>query len=857
MRVELAAHDGVLRRAIDEHGGWLFKHTGDGVCAAFASPHGAIDAAIAAQRQLVIPVRMGIASGEAYETDGDYFGPVLNRVARVMDAAHGGQIVVAASTASLVDGVDLLDLGEHRLRDLASPTRLFQVRAPGLAVTFPAVRTLEAVPGNLPVMATSFIGREAELKTLTELVRDHRLVTLTGVGGVGKTRLAIQVAAELGTDFSDGVWLAELGPVADPDAVPDAVATALEVTARTGTVTESITNALAGRRLLLLVDNCEHVLNAVAELVGTILTATSSVRILATSREALGVTAEHRWPVPPFALEEGARSSAVELFTERALAQNPGFQLVDGDDATTVVEICRRVDGIALAIELAAARMVSMTPRDLFERLDDRFRVLSGASRAGGRHRTLIQSVQWSYELLDESDRCLLDRCSVFFDGFDLRAAAHLSDGLDEYEVFDQLDSLVRKSLITVERRGAHARYGMLETIRQYAHEQLAADGDGDVVRDRHAAFFAREAQRMWERWDGPRLDESVDWVVAEFANLRGGHRWASERGDVATATDIAAHTALLAWPQQRFEPAGWAEETIGAAMSAGVLRLPRLYTAASLCTFVGRPHDGLAYSQSALRLEAAGEHDPFDAGWSRHLEALAEMYLGRIDTAINIVAELSALDVPARVLGFVTLVYLLPVVNRSDEALALADEALGAARSRGNPFSIALALLAYGRALQRSDPHRALTLLRDAYELTRAHPIAHVEPLAARDSAGLEALHGDVDRALELLDETVASFQRAGQVANVAGTMTNMAMLFDRLDRPEIAATLMGIVLHRARGAAVVDLPGLVVHVRSRLGAVATDAALAAGADMDLPDGVRYARDQIAAIQRERAEQA
>jgi predicted ATPase/class 3 adenylate cyclase len=575
-RTELATHDGVLRSAIESHGGWLFKHTGDGVCAAFDSPRRAIDAAIAAQRQLTIPVRMGIATGEASETDGDYFGPVLNRVARVMDAAHGGQVLVAASTAALVDGVDLVDLGEHRLRALAAPTQLFQVRAPGLAATFPPLRTLERAPGNLPVMATSFIGRELELKKVAELVREHRLVTLTGVGGVGKTRLAIQVAAELVAEFDEGVWLAELASVADPDAVPKVVATALGVRAQTDTVTNSITSALAGRRLLLVVDNCEHVLDAVGQLAEAVLAATSSVRILATSREALGLAVEHRWPVAPFGVDDDVRSPAVKLFTERALALNPDFDLVGGDDAPTVVEICRCLDGVALAVELAAARMVSMTPRDLFGRLDDRFRVLASASRGGGRHHTLVESVQWSYELLDEGERRLLDRCSVFFDGFDLPSARHLADGADDYTVFEQLDSLVRKSLVTVDRHGPHARYGMLETIRQFAHERLAAGGDGDVVRDRHAAYFAREVERQWDRWDGPDQDSAIAWLVAELANLRAGFRWASDRGDVATATAIAAHAAMIGAHGLRYEPVDWAVEALETATAAGVRQLAR-----------------------------------------------------------------------------------------------------------------------------------------------------------------------------------------------------------------------------------------------------------------------------------------
>jgi predicted ATPase len=852
MRGDLVLHDEVLRSAVEAHGGWLFKHTGDGVCAAFDSPRRAIDAAIAAQRQLTIAVRMGIATGEAYETDGDYFGPVLNRVSRVMGAAHGGQVLVAASTAALVDGVDLVDLGEHRLRDLTAPTRLFQVRAAGLAATFPPLRTLERAPGNLPVMATSFIGREIELKKVAELVREHRLVTLTGFGGVGKTRLAIQVAAEMALDFDDGVWLAELAPVADPDAVPDVVATALGVRAQTGSVTESITNALAGRSLLLVVDNCEHVLDAVGQLVAALLAATSSVRILATSREALGLAAEHRWPVPPFAVDDGARSPAVELFTARALALSPDFEA--GGDAATVVEICRRLDGIALAIELAAARMVSMTPRDVCERLDDRFRVLSGRPRGGGRHHTLVQSVQWSYELLDDGERQLLHRCSVFFDGFDLRSATHLAEGADEYTVFEQLDSLVRKSLITADRHGAHARYSMLETIRQFAHERLADDGDSDQVRDRHAAYFAGEAQRQWDRFDGPDHDSTIEWLVAEFANLRAAFRWASDRGDVATATAIAAHAAILGREQSRLEPVGWAVETLDAATAAGVAQLPRLFTAASQCAYLGRPDEGVEYAQAARQLEATGKHDPFPFGWSGVGEGVAHLYAGRLERAVEVMAEVASHD-PTHPLALGFLIYMLAAMNRAPEALAMGDENLERTRARGNPAAIAYGLLAYGRALEASDPDRALRLLREAHEVAGAHPMAFVESLAARDTARLEARHGDVDRALELLDEAIASFHRGGEIANVAGTIASLAMLFDRLDRPHVAATLVGITMDHSRGAVIIDLPGLIEHVRSRLGDTATDAAIAAGAHMELTAGVRYARDQIAIVQRERTE--
>ena len=288
MRVALADHDAVLQSVIEAHEGRLFKHTGDGVCAAFSSARHAVDAAIEAQLRLALPVRMGLATGEVEAQGSDYFDVTLNRTARVMSAGHGGQILVAASTAELLDDVDLLDLGWRRLRDLSEALQIFQVRSEGLRSEFPALRTVDTVPGNLPVQSTSFIGRHAEVAELGALLLEHRLVTLIGVGGVGKTRLGVQVAAELTSKFADGVWFVELAPVGDPAALPDAVATALGVTAQTGmTVTESLAVALSGRRLLIVLDNCEHVLDAAAELVEAILTRTTSVSVIATSREAL------------------------------------------------------------------------------------------------------------------------------------------------------------------------------------------------------------------------------------------------------------------------------------------------------------------------------------------------------------------------------------------------------------------------------------------------------------------------------------------------------------------------------------------------------------------------------------------
>ena len=308
MRIALSDHDAVLRSVIEGYEGRVFKHTGDGVCAAFTSAGQAVDAAIDAQLRLALPVRMGIATGEVEAHGSDYFDVTLNRTARLMSAGHGGQILVAASTVEFLDGVDLIDLGLRRLRDLSEALHVFQVRSAGLRTEFPPLKTVDVVPGNLPVQATSFIGRQAEVAELGELVQTHRLVTLVGVGGVGKTRLAVQVAAELTSRFADGVWFVELAPLGDPVALPALVATALGVTPQAGmTVTESLALALSGRRLLLVLDNCEHVLDAAAELVEAVLTRTATVTVIATSREALRVRGENSWPVPSLDVGGGSR----------------------------------------------------------------------------------------------------------------------------------------------------------------------------------------------------------------------------------------------------------------------------------------------------------------------------------------------------------------------------------------------------------------------------------------------------------------------------------------------------------------------------------------------------------------------
>jgi len=455
MRAALLVHDEVLRTAIQSHGGFLFSHTGDGVAAAFASPASAVDAAVAAQRALELPVRMGLATGEAELRDGDYFGTVLNRAARVMAAGHGGQILVADSTAGLLSGVDLMDLGPRRLRDLPNPITVYQLHAPGLRTDFPPLRGVDSNPGNLRPASTRLIGRESEVAEIDAAVRSHRLVTLTGVGGVGKTRLALEVAASLADEFPDGVWVFEMAAVTDPAAVPDAVAAVLGIIQQPGkSVSESVAGALEGRVRLLVLDNCEHVLDAAADLIEAILAQSATVKILATSREGLAVPDEQVRPVRSLDAATGIDSAAVTLFVERAQGIASGFSMVDGGEAAAVIEICQRLDGIPLAIELAASRMASMTASEMRDRLDHRFRLLVGSRQGLERHHTLRHAVAWSYDLLDDAEKALLERCSVFTGGFDLESACAVAGfGHDEYGILDLLDASVRKSLLAADRQ--------------------------------------------------------------------------------------------------------------------------------------------------------------------------------------------------------------------------------------------------------------------------------------------------------------------------------------------------------------------------------------------------------------------
>jgi predicted ATPase len=837
MRAALLAHDDVLRTAIEAHGGFLFKHTGDGVCAAFASPKSAVDAAVDAQRSLELPVRMGLATGEAELRDGDYFGAVLNRAARVMAAGHGGQILVADSTAGLLSGVDLVDLGPRRLRDLPNPITVFQLRVPGLPEVFPPLRTLDPTPGNLRPAITSLIGRDTEVPEVQAAVRSHGLVTLTGSGGVGKTRLALAVASQMTDEFPDGVWLFELAAVTDPGAVPDAAAAVLGIVQQPGkNVSESVVSALEGRKRLLVFDNCEHVVDSVADLIEAILAASTTVKVLATSREGLGVGDEQLWRVP--SLDVGA---AADLFVERArsVARDTGAE------SEAVEEICRRLDGIPLAIELAASRMVAMTAVEMRDRLDDRFRLLVGSRRALERHQTLRHAVQWSYDLLDDAEKSLLARCSVFAGGFDLQSACAVaqSSDLDDYAVLDLLDALVRKSLLVADRSSGRTRFSMLETIRQFAEEQLAALGEATAARTAHARHFADHEAEILALWDGPRQREAYEWFTVELANLRTAFRWAANHGDLDVAATIATYVGWLGACVQTFEPIAWAEELIEHARAVDHPRLAFLYVIASQCFTTGRIEAAVGYSDAGqVVLGRSREALPF--GIEGMLGA-PYLVIGQPERwAEWCRAQLARRrDTHVHIRGW--LVFALSMAGSGGEAMDSADGLIEGAEATDNPSWLAWALFAYGLAFRDADPvgalnalGRGLVIAQDSGNRANASVLANVLAL-------LEAGHGDTVSAFDHLTLAIRNFHNAGDPTTIRTPLAILAALFDRLGRYEPAATIAGFALSPL-SAAVPQLSTAITHLRDVLGEATYESLARKGETMTTAVMVAYAYDQI-----------
>jgi predicted ATPase/class 3 adenylate cyclase len=545
----LARHNEILNESIEAQHGFTFRIVGDSFSAAFHTASDALNAALDAQRKLQneswspasIKVRMGIHTGTAQlkeDSHGSFYEgyATLALTQRIMSVGHGGQILLSQTTHDLVkdkpDGkTELRDMGERRLKDIAKSEHLYQVVAADLLADFPPLTTLETSNHNLPTQLTSFIGRERELAEARKLLSSTRLLTFTGPGGTGKTRLSIQVAAEQFSEFKDGAWLIELAPLANPTYIVSAIASTFNLRELQGIpLIDTVTDYLRGKKLLLILDNCEHLVEACAQLSDQLLHACPNLKIIASSREALEINGETVYRVPSLSLPQDFEnlmdSDATRLFTERAIKVSPQFTLTK-NNASFVAQICERLDGIPLAIELAAARVKMFTPQQIVERLDDRFKLLTGGSRTAlPRQQTLRALIDWSYLTLNETEQGALGQLAVFSGGWTFEAAESI---LGESEAMDGLSGLVNKSLVNVEEQEGESRYRYLETIRQYAMEKLSESGEAVDARNRHLGYFIEYARNTEEKLEGAQRRLWLNRLEVEHDNLRSALGWALE----------------------------------------------------------------------------------------------------------------------------------------------------------------------------------------------------------------------------------------------------------------------------------------------------------------------------------------
>ena len=806
MRVALARHDELLRELVESNNGAVFKMVGDACCAAFASAPDALAAAVAAQRALRerdwgelgrLSVRISIHTGAAEETRGDYVGPPVNRVARLLAAGHGGQILVSGTSAGLVagslpPGCELRDLGLHRLKDLIDPERIHEVAGPGLDERFPPLRTLDARQTNLPIQATRLVGRVQELEAAGRLLADEdvRLVTLTGPGGTGKTRLALQLGAEALDRYPDGVYFVELSPIDDPELVPATIAQALALKESPGhAFADSLQDYLRDRNLLLVLDNLEQLL-AAAPLFGRLLGGSPGLNLLVTSRAPLRLSGEHEFAVAPLELPPPQLDSvpdlagydAVALFVERARAVDAGFVL-DAENARAVAEICARLDGLPLALELAAARVKLLRPTQLLPRLEHALAILTrGARDAPGRHQTLRETIAWSFRLLDPAEQALFARLSVFAGGCSLEAAEALCGS----DVLEHLASLVDKSLIRrVEAASGEPRYTMLATIREFASECLEASGKAAEAREAHAKHVLAFAEEVEPALNAPDQAAAMHRVADEHENVRAALTWALEQRNAELAQRIAG--ALVVFFSLRghlSEGRAWLERAIAEGES------PALAKAVNGLGVLAREQGDYDRAQ-----ELFAENLPrarAEGGWLlpralMNLGAIA-LYRGEYERAQPLFEE------------------------SRREALASGDD------SALSTSLIRLGVLAYSVAdIARAREHWEEGL---AVERRRGNPSAVASLL--NNLGYLAVVEGDHARATELSEESMAICETLGDKRGVSSPLLNLSLVaLDSGDHPRAHALLCEAATLRAE---LGDRLGLIECLES-LGRVAAAA--------------------------------
>ncbi|MHC4052684.1 AfsR/SARP family transcriptional regulator [Bradyrhizobium sp. 25ACV] len=730
-----------------------------------------------------------------------------------------------------------------------SGTRAQSSDAEGLARSLPPSMHANGAPSNLPVEATSFLGRDTDLATAGEILSGARLVTLTGPGGIGKTRLARQLAAKLRDNYPDGTWLVELAAFDDPNATGHAVADVFGITQQAGkTIEQSVANSLATRSLLLILDNCEHLIDAIAGLAREILSACPHVSLLATSRETLMIDGERTYPVLPLECGEGVDAPAVELFVERARFVQPYFEL--NGDGETVCEICRRLDGIPLAIELAAARTRALTPTQIRDRLDERFRLLTcGSRRVLKRHQTLRHAVEWSYDLLSSAEQAVLSRASVFAGGFRLEAAERVCSGgdIDAADILHLLDSLVRKSLLSVTRAGKAVRYHQLETIRQFAEERLKMLGETEIFRGRHAQFFAEDTEAHHRIWRSPQQLMAYHWLDQEVDNLRAAFRWASSREDIDVAARIASRIPSMAVLRVRSEPLNWPTEIVDEARRVGHRRLGGLLTyAAKRAWNLGRIQEATLYAEEAIALIGNADFDP--PVWAFAILAMIASREGDAERAVKFSragAEHPADRRERQCLA--TLPFYLAMAGAHEEAMALADDIVDKTAAARTPSSLIAALFSKGRAFSKADPPRALDAFEKALAHARTSGNRYWEIVIIPAVAELQVRSGDPVKTLRTLPRMLEIWGQSTEIGLATLTTATLILLFERLGNPEVAATLSGALSQMIPSIGFFqELPDTLARVRHVLGNASFAAAKSRGAAMTHREVVEYATTKV-----------
>src|SRR5262245_9219221 len=796
LAVAIPRHYEILDEAIEAHGGVrpVEQGEGDSTVTAFSRPTAALAAAVDAQRSLAaeawpdgaaVRVRMAVHTGEAQLRDeGNYVGLALARCARIRSCGHGGQVLVSEATAAVVGDAPppdatLRDLGTHRLKDLGRPERVWQLVHPDLEQDFPPLRSLDAHRHNLPVQLTSFVGREAELAVLDKLLPDTRVLTLTGAGGCGKTRLALELAVLVVDHYPDGVWVIELAPVSDGELVASTVLSALGLREEQGRPpAKTLESHLRDRRAMVILDNCEHLVPACAALADTLVRSCPSVQVLATSRAPLTVEGEVPWRVPnlsapaepsPVGLDALDSYEAVRLFIERARQARPNFE-VTNEAAPAVAEICHRLDGIPLAIELAAARARMLTPQQICDGLADRFRLLVGPARTATRHhQTLHGSVDWSYQLLDDQERVLLHRLSVFAGavGLDTVEAVCEGDGLERLAILDVLAGLIDKSLVVVDDEGAAARYGLLETIREYAGARLTEAGERERLHRRHRDHFVEEAERLAPQLVGAHQEGAVGVLVEAYPNLAVAFDWSREHGDSDAMLRLAGALFYFFIIRGMSYGRRWSQAALAADDGSGPLRVSALVADGHLAVFGGDVTS--APPAIAEAVEAAQQLD--DEAASLRAEGLAAELTAFADPDAGVPLLLANLgearrqnDVWWLTEGLCNLAIAYGLGGDFGLARTTSGEALAQAEASGDRFERrqALGIKAWAEVCQgdlATAQDRATPLVAEA----RATHDTHTLMLALAILGVARTYQGDLASARPLVDEAVRIAEESG----------------------------------------------------------------------------------------------